>query len=130
MKNVGRRILSATILLTLVVTQVLACAGISSAATAPSGHCALTVGAAAHDCCPPVDRMNCCAVPDGDAPALPQQTQNQTSRPACGSSIAHAVDVAITRSTGCTGTASRLRTAPAHGYRSIDLPTLNASFLL
>jgi hypothetical protein len=42
----------------------------------------------------------------------------------------HASSAAIAISTGCAGITGLLRAAPPHGYRSTDLHTLNASFLL
>lgn len=125
---VGRRILSACLLLAFLATQGLLCAPASAAA---SPHCVQRASAPAHDCCQPSDRMDCCAAPDRDAPAIPSQSQTPPARVGAGSLVPLAMSApGATPVLQAPMPCGLFRAAPVHGYRSTDIPILNAVFLL
>jgi hypothetical protein len=75
--------------------------------------------------------MDCCAAPDRDAPAIPSQSQTPPGRAGTGSLVPlEASAPGATPAPQAPVPCGLFRTAPLHGYRSTDIPLLNAVFLL
>jgi hypothetical protein len=74
--------------------------------------------------------MDCCAAPDGEAPTVPAPLQSQASRLDGGATVLQSDGALVTLSVERPALTTLLRAAPPHGYRSTDLPTLNAVFLI
>lgn len=130
MTQVTRRIVSTAIALMMAVSPVLVCVPVAAAAT-QEGHCQPPAPPAGHDCAPAApDRMDCCAARENGSPTLPASNPGQTSRVDGGTSVLQADGALSTVSHARPALTALLRAAPLHGYRSIDLPTLNAAFLI
>ncbi len=128
MTHVTRRIVSTAIALMMAISPVLVCVPVLEAATA-EGHCQPAAAPAAHDCCPAAPaRMDCCAAPD-QSPTVPAPAQSQ-ARVDSGTTVLQADGAPLTVSLVRPTLTALLRAAPLHGYRSTDLPTLNAAFLI
>lgn len=126
----SRRRTATLVLMAMTATQAFVCApAIAGTPALPCGADAM-VGTA-HDCCAPehpVNRLACCDAPDDGAPAVPAATQGQAPRgPA--PQLSHS-GTALPMNAPCAAGFTAVRLAPVHGYRSTDLSTLNAVFLL
>lgn len=123
-----RRIVSVVVAIFVAASPLLVCA---PAAAAAQRHCAPSQNTESSHC-QHSNAIDCCASPSPQAPSVPQNTQAQANaRSAQGDSFAHA-DAGVVLDGLLTASAlSRIvRFAPPHGYRSSDLPTLNAVFLI
>jgi hypothetical protein len=124
-----RRIVSTTVAIVFVMTSVLVCA--PPVVSAPEGHCKPAAGMKA-GCshCPQKNVMDCCAT-SAPQPAVPQDGQpQQASGAAAAAWAAHADAVFAPATLNALFVAKAVRAAPPHGYRSTDLPILNAVFLI
>jgi hypothetical protein len=125
-----RRIVSMAAAILIALSSVLVCAPVAKAA-APEGHCK-PVQTAKPACshCPQKHVMDCCATSAPQPASVPQDSQQQGARSIPAPSMVQADGIAIVASLQVPALARVLRGSPLHGYRSTDLPTLNAVFLI
>lgn len=121
-----RRFVSTAVAVWFVASSVLVCAPVA-AAQAPEGHCK-PANQQADRHCPPASKMDCCATSAPKPASVPQNDQQGTR--VLTASVLQADTDAVACAVDLPGLARTLRAAPVHGYRSIDLLTLNAVFLI
>jgi hypothetical protein len=127
--NTGwRRIVSVVVAIVVAASPLLVCA---PPASAVERHCAPSQTTETSHC-QHSNAMDCCASPSPQAPSVPQDTQAQASgRSTLGGPFAQADAAVVPYGLPAGSTLSRIvRFAPPHGFRSLDLPTLNAVFLI
>lgn len=127
--NIGwRRIVSTAVAIGIAMSTVFVCA---PAIAAAEGHCkpAATMKTGCSHC-PQKNVMDCCATSAPDPSSVPQEVQQQGTRLVPTTSPAQADSAAAPAFPPCLPAAHVFRAAPLHGYRSTDLPTLNAAFLI
>lgn len=127
--NTGwRRIGSVVVAIVVAASPLLVCA---PAASAAERHCAASQDTDTSHC-QHSNTMDCCASPSPQAPSVPQDTQAQgNARSVLNGSFASAdAAVVLTELPEASALSRIVRFAPPHGYRSFDLPTLNAVFLI
>jgi hypothetical protein len=124
----SRRALSAILTAVFAAAALLVCMPVPAVASEP-GHCAPRDDAPKpqHPCDLPIKAMDCCV----GAPQLPAVPAATPDAGRIEGAAALAVPQPGLVSHGLvTADASALRAAPLHGHRHIDLPTLNAAFLI
>jgi hypothetical protein len=128
MKSSWRHIVSATVTICIVMSSAFVCA---PAVAAVEGHCkpAATMQAGCSHCAQK-NVMDCCATSAPDPSSVPQESQQQGTRLVPTTSPAPADAGAVLAPLPSPAVAPLFRAAPAHGYRSTDLPILNAVFLI
>jgi hypothetical protein len=123
-----RRASSAALAAVFTAAAMLVCLPLPAAAD--TGHCAAARSMSQKEpghCDPPRPAMDCCV--DGQqSPSVPAAPQD-TARLDAGTSVMVPHVAAVPQHPVSTHQ-SALRVAPLHGHRHIDLPTLNASFLI
>jgi len=129
MKNGWRRIVSTAVAIFLANGTAFVCAPIPAAA---EEHCkpAQMAKAGCSDCRPQQNVMDCCATSAPQPASVPQDTQQQGTRASASAMAAQLDAVVVLAALQPPDVARRLRAAPPHGYRSTDLPTLHAVFLI
>jgi hypothetical protein len=123
-----QRVLCTIVAMFVVMGPVLVCA---PAGAASLEHCT----PAQHDAsnhCRHSQSIDCCATSSPQAPSAPQETpsQQQNTRASASGPVAQADVVAVLDALHSPSLSRTVRRAPLHGYRSTDLPTLNAAFLI
>lgn len=129
MNDLFRRIVSTAVATLVALSTVLICA--PEPVAAAEGHCKPSVSMKA-GCthCPQKDVMDCCATSAPQPASVPQDGQTQSGPAGAASTVVPAWGAAIAAILHVPGLARALREAPPHGYRSTDLPLLNATFLI
>lgn len=130
MNTVWRRIVSTAVAILFVTSTVLVCA---PTAAATEGHCkpAQRVEPGCHHS-PQKDVLDCCVSSAPQPSSIPQDTSQQPSsaQTTSNGALSQADAVVVVAALQPQAVARLVRGAPLHGYRSLDLPTLNASFLI
>lgn len=123
-----RRAVSAILTAVFAAAAFLVCMPVPASAS-ERGHCAPAKQAPKpqHPCDMPVDAMDCC-VDTPQLPALP--TAPQDAGRVEGAAALAAPEPGLVSHDILPAGASALRAAPLHGHRHVDLPTLNAAFLI
>lgn len=130
MNNRWRHIVSIVLAIGFAMSTVFVCAPAVAAPTA-EGHCkpASTMQAGCRHC-HQKNAMDCCATSMPQPASVPQDSQQQGTRTAPTAAPAPVDAVVAIPSLPQPSAARAFRDAPSHGYRSTDLPTLNAVFLI
>ena len=129
MKNRWQRIVSTTMAILVAISSLLVCAPVASASS--GSHCkpAQSMKAGCSHC-PQKNVMDCCAT-SAPQPAVPQDAQQQPGTALSATPLGSGPGAAIVPASGaCAASAHLVRTSPPHGYRTTDLPILNAAFLI
>lgn len=121
----ARRVSSAVLAVVFTAAATLVCL---PSPVAGVDHCASMAMATVEEghCETPAPAMDCCATPE-QSPSLP--TPHTVARADTAAASAPLPAGLLPESTAVPR-ASVFRDAPVHGYRSVDLPTLNAAFLI
>lgn len=120
-----RRATSTALAAVFMVVTMLVCVPVPAAAAAD--HCAPPTGAVAKGHCDmPPAAMDCCAAPE-QSPSVPSPQTIARTDAAAAAVHAPAGDLPQAGPVPC---APAFRDAPIHGHRHVDLPTLNATFLI
>ncbi|HSL22527.1 MAG TPA: hypothetical protein VK886_13415 [Vicinamibacterales bacterium] len=124
----ARRGMSAGVAVVFTAAALLVCLPVPAAAG--EGHCAPVLSSTQpkDHCDRPSTAMDCCEKGQ-QSPSVPAAPQNAT-RVDAGSIVLDAAHSELISLYPGPADAFALRGAPAHGYRHIDLPTLNSSFLI
>lgn len=118
----SRRALSFVLTAVLLATAVMAV--LPARADARSGHCKAPCR---H--CQTSSTMTCCGTDRSEPSSLPLQTSTTSTQAQHAATLLAAAFVSVPVTHAAIGP-SAVRFAPPHGYRTTDLPILNAVFLI